>query len=270
MQERPDFPKRPAWLVTMLALLVFFVLDHFDGALFKRFAADTEGWTRTAAWFTLRYLPWLFATLGLAALLFGVKNTAYAVGLHRIPLRGVLIAAVGTAPMLAALAFTSSVAPLDGMGRSVVQGALLPGFFEEIFYRSLLFGFLFRFAGWGFLPAALLGAVIFGGAHLYQSGEPAAAAAIFAITATGAGWFAWLYAEWDFDIWVPAGFHILMNGYWEVFAVSDSALGPMSANISRLVVIILSVVMTLLYAKRRGGLCKLMVTGRAWFWGGPR
>ncbi|MEL7306250.1 MAG: CPBP family intramembrane glutamate endopeptidase, partial [Myxococcota bacterium] len=70
------------------------------------------------------------------------------------------------------------------------------------------------------------------------------------------------YAEWDFNVWVPAGFHILMNAYWEVFSVSDSAVGPMGSNAIRLVVILLSIAATIVIARRAGR--SLRVRGRGW------
>lgn len=90
--------------------------------------------------------------------------------------------------------------------------------------------------------------------------------AIFLLTGLGALWFSWLYAEWRFNIWAPVAFHVLMNAYWIVFEVSDTALGSALDNGLRFAVIGLSVVMTLAVNRRRGG---RIIRGRAWFWGGP-
>ena len=156
--------------------------------------------------------------------------------------------------------------PPDDPLLTALRSAILPGIGEEVLFRAFLFGFLFRFAGWGFLPAALLGAVIFGAGHLDQGKGVLDSAAVFAITGIGAIWFAWLYVEWGYNIWVPAAFHVLMNFYWDWFTISDTAVGPVAANALRLAVILLSILITILAARRRGG---RIVRGRAWHWGGP-
>ncbi|MEL6360247.1 MAG: CPBP family intramembrane glutamic endopeptidase [Pseudomonadota bacterium] len=266
--HNPDrsYSSRPAWVVTILVIGVFWGLDTYDWTLFKALAAQTTGWDRTGAVFSLRYLPQLLVPLAIGALLFGPSRSLSALGLTKSLLVGVGFGLLVTSIMLAAIAATSPFNPPTDLIRVLVNGALMPGVFEEIFYRAFLFGFLFRFAGWGFLPAALLGALIFGAGHLYQSSDPQEAAAIFAITAFGGVWFAWLYSEWDFNIWVPASIHVLMNGWWELFSVSETAMGPMAANISRLVVIVVSVLLTVMIAKHTG---RLRIRGRAWLWGGP-
>ncbi|MEM7662389.1 MAG: CPBP family intramembrane glutamic endopeptidase [Pseudomonadota bacterium] len=241
------------WAVSLVTLIVFFVLNEYDWTLFRSIAADTEGYLRLGAVTGLRYLPQLIIPLVLAGILVGWKNAPDALGLSSNPLTGFIVAVASTSVMLLAIAVTSDFVVPDNFVITVSRGAILPGIFEEIFYRAFLFGFLFRFAKWGFLPAALVGAIVFGAGHLYQSGDPTEATAIFTITALGALWFAWLYVEWGYNVWVPAAMHLLMNLWWELFAVSDSALGPMSANVSRIGVIVLSILITVWFAKRHGG-----------------
>lgn len=257
---------RPRWLVAVLAIGVFLLLDHFHLDLFREVAEDWRGYRRVAALAVLGYGAQLLVPLGLGAVLFGPARALASLGLNRSILTGFAVGAVGTSVLLAGYAATAAFAPPEEPFQVVVHGSVLPGIGEEVLYRAFLFGFLFRFAGWGFLPAALVGAGFFGAAHLYQGESLADAAAIFAITASGAVWFAWLYAEWRFNIWVPAAFHVLMNMYWELFAISDTANGPLAANALRFAVILLSVAMTVLAARRHGG---RVVRGRAWLWGGP-
>jgi membrane protease YdiL (CAAX protease family) len=257
----------PAWRVTALTLGVFLLLELIDTRLFQLLADDATGWIRTLAITALIYGPWLVAVAGCAFLLFGPKRILEALGVSRGPFQGLIIGFIGTAVFLVGIALTSPFAPEDAWLRSFVHGSLLPGVMEEVLYRAFLFGFLFRFAGWGFLPAALVGAIIFGAAHLHQSGEPIEAAGVFAITAIGAIWFAWLYVEWDYDLWVPISFHLLLNLYWDLFNVADTALGPMLANILRLVVIVLSVILTL-WLGRRGR--PRRIRGRVWLITNPK
>jgi membrane protease YdiL (CAAX protease family) len=144
------------------------------------------------------------------------------------------------------------------------QSALFPGVMEEVLYRGLLFGLLFRFARWGFIPAALVGAALFGAGHLYQGDSMGSAAASFAVTAMGAFWFAWLYVEWRNNLWVPIGFHVLMNLYWILFSMGETAVGGTTANIYRIATILLSVALTLIFARRKGN---SELSGRRWIRG---
>ena len=266
VETAPSRRSPPGLVVAAATIVVFFIADAHDFFLFRLFASQTEGWARVGALAALRWAPQALLVALAAAVLFGPRRVAEAMGVNRSPLVGLAFGLGVTAVMAAALAATSPLASSEGLGRDLVRSAALPGLGEELWYRAFLFGFLFRYAGWGFLPAALLGALIFGGAHLYQGGAPGEAAAIFAITALGGLWFAWLYAEWEFNIWVPVSVHLLMNAWWEVFAVSDTALGPMAANLSRLAVIVISIAVTVWAARSRGG---RVVRGRAWIIGGP-
>lgn len=260
----PSPPTTRPW-VALPVLAMFFWLDHFHLGLFRWAAAGWTGPERTAALALLAYGPQLLAALGTAALLAGPRQAAAALGLTGRPLRAFALAGLLTLPMVLGLAWQAGLSWTPTTAQALWRTAVLPGFGEELLYRAFLFGLLVRFAGWGFLPAALVGAVLFGGAHLYQGGGAAEAAGVFALTALGALWFAWLYAEWGFDLWVPIAFHTLMNAWWVLFPVADNALGPVGAVVIRLVVIVLSVATTVAWARRGGG---LRVRGRAWWWGG--
>lgn len=245
----------------MIALFLW--LDHFHLDLFRLLAADWTGTLRVLALASLGYLPHWLVVLGVAVLLAGPRRAAWALGLHRSPLRGFALALVLTLPMPAVMAWSAPLTLSGETPHALLRMAVLPGFGEELLYRGFLFGLLFRFAGWGFLPAALGAALLFGGAHLYQGGEAVEAAGIFALTAFGSLWFAWLYVEWDYDLWIPVAFHVLMNAWWVVFPVADNALGPGWFVAVRLLVLALSILLTMAVAKRRGG---LRLRGRAWWW----
>jgi hypothetical protein len=139
-----------------------------------------------------------------------------------------------------------------------------PGIAEELLFRAFLFGFLFRYARWGFLPAALLSALVFGAEHLYQGASAPEALAIFALTGLGGVWWSWLLVEWRWNLWVPVAFHVLLNTYWTMFDVADNALGGTMEILLRLACIALSVGVTVALARRRGG---LRLSGRRWFRG---
>lgn len=262
----PGRPPSRLW-IALGTLGLFLWLDHFHLDLFRQLAGTWQGYPRVAALAVLGYGPQWLAVLGFAILLRGPRLALDALGLDRPILPALAFALCVTAILPLGFALSSGFSPPASQAlQQVLRMALLPGFGEEFLYRAFLFGILFRFAGWGFLPAALVGAVIFAAAHLYQSNDALEAAAIFAITGLGAIWFAWLYAEWDYNLWVPVAFHALMNMYWIVFAVSDTALGSAAANALRLAVVLLSVVATLAMRRRRGA--RAVVQGRRWLGAG--
>ncbi len=125
------------------------------------------------------------------------------------------------------------------------------GFFEEFLFRGFLFGILFRKLKWGFIPASLLAEVIFGLGHIYQGSTLMETTGIFGITTIGSIWVAWLYIEWDKNLWVPIFLHTLMNLSWILFEVSNNALGGIYTNLFRAITIALTIII-IRYHKKRG------------------
>ena len=249
-------------LITVVTLAAFWLLNTYPWFFFKQFALHTEGWFRIAAMAVFRYGPWLALPILVAIPFFGVRGSFGALGLNRSALTGLAVGFAGTVVMLLGFAASMPVASAEDWLISAFKFAFLPGIFEEIFYRAFLFGLLFRFAGWGFLPAAVIGAVFFGAGHMYQSGELLEAMGIFAITAFGAVWFSWLYVEWDYNVWVPISFHTFMNFYWGLFDVSETALGSWLANGLRIAVVAISILLTLLISRRN---TPRTVAGTVWW-----
>ena len=132
---------------------------------------------------------------------------------------------------------------------------ILAGFREELVFRAFMFGLLFRYVKTGFFWAVILPAIYFGSVHLYQGGDALSALAAFGVTFIGALYFSWMYVEWDFNIWVPMGLHMLMTAAWSVFAVegTEVAAGGLISNIVRIFSIVLAIAITVWHHKGRGG-----------------
>lgn len=132
---------------------------------------------------------------------------------------------------------------------------ILTGFKEELVFRAFMFGLLFRYARTGFFWAVILPALYFGSVHLYQGSDALSALAAFGVTFIGALYFSWMYVEWDFNIWIPVGLHVLMNGAWHVFTVegTEVAAGGLISNIARIVSMALAIAITVCCRKRKGG-----------------
>ena len=71
------------------------------------------------------------------------------------------------------------------------------------------------------------------------------------ITFSGAVFFAWLYVEWNYNLWVPILTHTLMNLSWSLFEVDNSALGGVKANIFRGLTILMAITITVLYKRKK-------------------
>jgi membrane protease YdiL (CAAX protease family) len=119
---------------------------------------------------------------------------------------------------------------------------LIAGVGEELFFRGFLFGQLFRFCRWGFVPAVLINGLIFGLLHLYQSTDIYSALSVFGVTSLGALLFCWVYVEWNNNLWIVIWLHALMNCSWIVFSISHDAAGNLYANIFRGITILLVII----------------------------
>jgi len=120
---------------------------------------------------------------------------------------------------------------------------------EEILYRGYAFRQLHRRAGWNLWLAAVVTGVVFGAAHLLNEslrGQPAVdQLGTVALIGVGGILYAWLFARWEDNLWVPFGMHMFMNLWWNVFGLSDSALGDRTVNALRLATVVLAIALTI-------------------------
>jgi hypothetical protein len=190
------------------------------------------------------YIWWLFPTALVCGILFGFNKLFSSLGLKKGFFKGFLFALVTVSPMLLSSAFIGKISS-DFKILNLVQQTLLAGFMEEYLFRGFLFGLLFLKLRWGFIPASILGAIIFGLGHIYQGNTFAETSGVFFITAIGAVWFSWLYVEWDNNLWIVVFLHILMNLSWILFDVSSNALGGIYVNLFRVITIALTIIITI-------------------------
>ncbi len=133
----------------------------------------------------------------------------------------------------------------------LIAGTIVAGFMEELYFRGFLFGQLFKNTNLGFIPSVLFGAFVFAFGHLYQSQNISELLGIFMITFSGAIFFAWLYVEWNYNLWVAIFTHTLMNLSWSLFEVDNSALGDVKANVFRGLTILTAIIITILYKRSK-------------------
>ena len=197
------------------------------------------------------YSWWVLPTLLVLGILYLFKSIPENLGLNKGLLIAMLFSTATVLPMIISSAIIGKIDANLSLG-TLFHKTFVAGIFEEYLFRGFLFGILFRKLKWGFVPASILGGVIFGLGHLYQGSTIMETVGIFAVTTMGAVWFAWLYIEWDNNLWVPILVHSLMNLSWMLFEVSDNALGGIVTNIFRAITIALTIIISIRYHKKRG------------------
>lgn len=201
------------------------------------------------------YAWWMIPTLIVALIYYGPQKFFSSIGLSNDFYKALKFSFLCTLPMLLSSAFMGKMS-FDGdfaqNAFSLLHTTLFAGFFEEYLFRAFLFGLLFYKMKWGFVTAALLGAIIFGMGHVYQGENVGQIALIFGITAMGAAWFAWLMVEWNNNLWVPIFMHVLMNLSWALFDISENAMGGLFSNVFRAVTIALTIIITIRRNKMNG------------------
>lgn len=168
------------------------------------------------------------------------KGIPETLGLTCSPWPGLIAAWVMVLPIFAVFAFSFRAAeppPLEMLFLAVISP-----FGEELAYRGFAFGFLRRVAGWGFWPAALAPAVIFGILYIIQAPDLVTLIVNLVLTGLGAVLFAWLYEKWG-GLWAPFALHGLMNLAMMSFIFGDDA--GLLPEIMQGVTVALAVLLTL-------------------------
>ncbi len=172
-------------------------------------------------------------------------------GFHREIFKALLFTFICNIPLL--LGFVLLYSFNQGITLDlIVVTVFAAAFFEELYFRGFLFGQIFRFTRFGFVPAIIIPSVIFALLHLYQSQDLVTMVGIFLVTLAGSAFFAWVYIEWDNNLWFPIFLHLFMNLIWSLFYGGSNALGSLYENIFRMITIALVIIGTLYYKKKRG------------------
>lgn len=178
------------------------------------------------------------------------KEIIFSVGLKKGLLKGLLFSFIVTLPMLIGYSIFLNFNK-DISVNTIIVGVISAAFFEELYFRGIFFGQIFRFTKIGFIPSIVICALLFASGHMWQSNDISTLTGIFITTFFGAGLFAWLYIEWDNNLWIPMGLHMFMNLHWMLFS-GVNALGGTYENVFRVITITLAIVGTLGYKRYKG------------------
>jgi hypothetical protein len=235
-------------LITLFAFGLYFTISklyfyQLDDFLTKKIGISIIGFLLTYIIVGLPMLVGLF-------LIHKPKEIINSIGLKNGFFKGMLFSFIVTLPMLIGysvfLNFNKDISI-----NSILVGVIFAAFFEELIFRGILFGQIFRYTRIGFIPSILICALFFASGHLWQSNDISILTGIFVTTFFGAGLFAWLYIEWDNNLWIPMGLHLFMNLHWDLFSGAN-ALGGKYENVFRIITITLAIVGTIRYKKHQG------------------
>lgn len=96
---------------------------------------------------------------------------------------------------------------------------IIAGFGEEFLFRGLLFGLLFNYCRWGFIPACIISGCFFGAGHLYQATDLPSLLDIFTFTFFANAGFAFFYYVWG-SLWMIISLHGFMDLVWAMFPLN--------------------------------------------------
>lgn len=241
-----------SWKTILIVLISFSIFFLIKNSLFGRFFSILNDLIDN------RSISYMLAYLLIGIPLYGAVLILHppgfffsSLGFHREIFKALLFTFICSIPMLSGFVLIYSFNQGVTLNRIVIT-VIAAAFFEELYFRGFLFGQIFRFTGLGFVPAIILPSIIFALLHIYQSQNPVTMVGIFLVTLTGSAFFAWLYIEWDNNLWVPIFLHFFMNLFWLLFYGGSNALGSSYANIFRIITIALVIFGTLYYKRQRG------------------
>lgn len=236
-------------VINSILIVLTFIVAFYGKSILHSYVSMT--FSTTFLKVSYFYSWWILPTLLVLGILYGFKNIFKNLGLNKGLIIGFLFSLITVLPMIISSAIIGKIDSNIDL-ETLLHKTFIAGFFEEYFFRGFLFGILFLKLKWGFIPASILGGVIFGLGHIYQGSTLIETTSIFAITTIGAIWFSWLYIEWKNNLWVPIFLHTLMNSSWILFEVSNNALGGIFINLFRIITIALTIIITICYHKKRG------------------
>lgn len=232
-------------LISVISFAVFFFIDEFYFKILRQELNELIGQMGIShiLAYSLVGIP-IFAGI---LLLHKKKGFLESLGLNRSVLTGLIFSLVCTLPMFLIYPIFYDFNTEISLNQILIVG-VAAGFFEELYFRGFLFGQFYRYTNFGFFSSAFLASLLVGVGHLFLGSDVVEIALIFFITFISGLIFGWVYSEWNFNLWVPVFLHIFINLSWEMFAIKYNYY----ANFIRLATVILIVVLTFIYKKRKG------------------
>lgn len=146
-------------IINSTIVILTFLIAHYGKFILSQYY--TISFSSDYLSIAYSYFWWLLPTVLITGFLFGFNNIYHNIGMQKGFKTGLLFSIITVLPMFISSAIIGHIGEDIKMSHLIHQ-TLCAGFMEEYLFRGFLFGVLFRKLGWGFIPASILGAVIFG------------------------------------------------------------------------------------------------------------
>ncbi len=239
--------KRKIWI--SIIVIATFIICKYTKYFYGYIVFGKEKWNELDFDIKISYINYTqMIIMSIVAYLIFKKSPLKTLGLQTGFKEGLLCATICVLPMVVGygLLFGFNV---DLSLKLFHRDFVLTGFFEEFAYRAFLFGLLFFYAGWGFIPAALITSLFFAAGHLYQAHDIVSAISIYIFTALASTGFAWFYLAWN-SLWMVIFLHTFMDFVWDTFGVQDNVVGSLWVNVFRFSTLGLAIYFSVKKAKK--------------------
>ncbi len=243
---------------TTVLILLIFLLGNF-----------IPTWIQSTDTYNSMFGSWIYEARALAKpvsrMLIILLCAWFLLGIHPKKLPAALTLTPGWKAVKAGIAlgilFSSPLLIVGALGgindqvvlRSLHFHSLSPGVFEEIFFRAFGFGFLVRLVNCRVWPTAIFTGVLFALAHIHldriQNKSIEGQLLELALLALAGTIFAWLYARWNFNLYIVITMHTISNLCFALFNMNNSLLGAAGGAIAISITFTFSCVVTARRAK---------------------
>jgi membrane protease YdiL (CAAX protease family) len=195
-------------------------LDSFT-ALYDQYPREVP----TMIWKAIQ-LPLTLIAIGLLYRV-GLRGALRELGLAAPVARGLAVAFAISLPALLIFALFGRLNPELTAAHLLMTGLASP-LSEEILFRGFLFRQLYERARWPFWTAVLANALPFAWGHLYQASQAGYGLTrglmLLSVMSLVAGFLAWLFVRWGYNLWVPIGLHSFLNAGAYLFSAGENAV----------------------------------------------
>lgn len=208
-----------------------------------------EAWNNLDKTFAGNLLVYSQIILALIATFILFRSRIWEVlGMNKRLLEGIIVGLLCSLPMLIGYGILNGFS-INLDLELIHKDFVVAGFFEEFLFRGFLFGILYYYGGWGFIPAVILPSIFFGIGHLYQAENVNEAVSVFLFTGLGSAGFSWFYTAWR-NLWVVVFLHAFMDLAWEMFQVETNVTGNLMVNVFRVLTLGLMVFLSIRHLKK--------------------
>lgn len=171
----------------------------------------------------------------------GPKAYLRALGLRESLGTGLGVGLAILAPSILFIFVVGVGSPSDPLWLTFVCKGLIPSLAQELCFRGMLFGFLVRFAGWGFFSVALLCGAAYSLTLDFDglASVEVRATVFWAVLQTL--WLSWLFMKWKWNLWVGIVIQVVFRFTWHLASDGEDHFGGFFKNMHILLMMVWSV-----------------------------